>query len=107
MLTDTKCRNAKPTEKPYKLTDAKGLYLEVKPNGVKAWRYRFELWEGEKAKESVFAIGEYASPRLWKPPMKRKPGGAAGASPLPKRGKNAPRPAHWSSRASIRPITGS
>ncbi len=62
MLTDTKCRNAKPTEKPYKLTDAKGLYLEIKPNGVKAWRYRFELREGVNAKESVFAIGEYASP---------------------------------------------
>jgi integrase len=55
MLNDTKCRNAKATEKPYKLTDGKGLYLEVKPNGVKAWRYRFEL----NAKESVFAIGEY------------------------------------------------
>jgi integrase len=62
VLTDTKCRNAKPTEKPYKLTDAKGLYLEIKPNGVKAWRYRFELREGVNAKESVFAIGEYASP---------------------------------------------
>lgn len=45
MLTDTKCRNAKPTEKPYKLTDSNGLLLEVKPNGVKAWRYRFEVFE--------------------------------------------------------------
>ena len=43
MLTDTQCRNAKPKDKPYKLADGKGLYLEVKPNGVKAWRYRFEL----------------------------------------------------------------
>ena len=42
-LTDTECRTAKPKEKPYKLTDGNGLYLEVKPNGVKAWRYRFEL----------------------------------------------------------------
>jgi integrase len=59
MLTDTQCRNAKPKEKPYKLTDGKGLYLEVKPNGVKAWRYRFELREGETVKESVFAVGDY------------------------------------------------
>ncbi len=44
MLTDTQCRNAKPKEKPFKLTDGKGLYLEVKPNGVKAWRYRYELF---------------------------------------------------------------
>ncbi|MSQ66197.1 MAG: DUF4102 domain-containing protein, partial [Limnohabitans sp.] len=40
MLTDTQCRTAKPKDKPYKLSDGKGLYLEIKPNGVKAWRYR-------------------------------------------------------------------
>jgi len=61
MLTDIQCRNAKPRAKPYKLTDGKGLYLEVKPNGVKAWRYRFELREAGKTKESTFAIGEYCN----------------------------------------------
>jgi integrase len=61
MLNDTQCRTAKPKDKPYKLTDGKGLYLEVKPNGVKAWRYRFELAEGEKVKESTFAIGDYCA----------------------------------------------
>ncbi len=55
MLNDIQCRNAKPKPKPYKLTDGKGLYLEVKPNGVKAWRYRFKL----SNKESVYAIGDY------------------------------------------------
>ena len=60
MLTDTQCRTTKPKEKPYKLSDGKGLYLEIKPNGVKAWRYRFELREGDVAKESIFAIGDYA-----------------------------------------------
>lgn len=50
-LTDTECRTAKPKEKPYKLTDGNGLYLEVKPNGVKAWRYRFELNDGTSRKE--------------------------------------------------------
>lgn len=60
MLTDTQCRTAKPKGKPYKLSDGKGLYLEIKPNGVKAWRYRFELREGDIAKESIFAIGDYA-----------------------------------------------
>ncbi len=60
MLTDTQCRTAKPKDKPYKLSDGKGLYLEIKPNGVKAWRYRFELREGDVAKESTFAIGDYA-----------------------------------------------
>lgn len=59
MLTDTQCRTAKAKDKPYKLSDGKGLHLEIKPNGVKAWRYRFELRQGEVIKESVFAIGEY------------------------------------------------
>ena len=62
MLTDTQCRNAKPKEKPYKLADANGLYLEIKPNGVKAWRYRFELPTADGGKkESVFAMGEYVA----------------------------------------------
>ncbi len=61
MLTDTQCRTAKPKDKPYKLSDGKGLYLEIKPNGVKAWRYRFELREGDVVKESIFAIGDYAT----------------------------------------------
>ena len=59
MLTDTQCRTAKPKDKPYKLSDGKGLYLEIKPNGVKAWRYRFELRKGGAIKESIFAIGDY------------------------------------------------
>ncbi len=61
MLNDTQCRTAKPKEKTYKLSDDKGLYLEVKPNGVKAWRYRFKLEKDGELKESVFAIGEYSS----------------------------------------------
>lgn len=59
MLTETQCRNAKPQDKPYRLPDGKGLYLEVKPNGTKAWRYRFELVHEGKRKESMFAIGDY------------------------------------------------
>lgn len=55
MLTDTHCRNAKPKEKRYRLNDQRGLYLEVKHNGVKAWRYRFTL----DGKASMFALGEY------------------------------------------------
>lgn len=60
MLTDSQCRTSKCKDKPYKLTDTKGLYLEVKPNGVKAWRYRFKLTKAAETKESVFAIGDYA-----------------------------------------------
>ena len=43
-LTHLKIRKAKPKEKPYKLTDERGMYLLVSPNGGKWWRfdYRFE-----------------------------------------------------------------
>lgn len=64
MLTDPQCRKAKPAAKPYKLKDGKGLYLEVKPNGVKAWRYRFKIVIADEMKESMFAIGEYAPVRV-------------------------------------------
>jgi integrase len=72
MLNDTQCRNAKPQDKPYKLRDSNGLYLEIKPNGVKAWRYRFELREDGKIKESVFAIGDYVSPPSGETPEEAK-----------------------------------
>jgi len=56
MLTDTRIRSAKKAAgKPYKLTDSKGLYLEVKPTGSKLWRYRYRI----DGKENVFAAGEY------------------------------------------------
>jgi integrase len=58
MLTDTRIRSAKPGTKPYKITDAKGLYVLVAPNGAKAWRYRFELG----GSESTFGIGAYCVP---------------------------------------------
>ena len=61
MLNDTQCRTAKSKDRAYKLTDDQGLYLEVKPNGVKAWRYRFKLEKDGELKESVFALGEYSS----------------------------------------------
>ena len=55
-LTDTKCRNAKPLEKVYKLQDGQGLYLEVRPTGVKVWRYRYWL---TPEKDGIYTIGEY------------------------------------------------
>ena len=54
-LNDTQCRTAKAKERPYKLADGNGLYLEVKPSAAKTWRYRFELG----GKEGVYTIGDY------------------------------------------------
>lgn len=59
-LTDAAIRNAKPAEKPLKLTDGGGLYLEVTPAGGKHWRYRFRL----AGKENLFAIGAYPQTTL-------------------------------------------
>ena len=55
-LTDSQIRNTKPGEKPIKLTDGGGLYLQVQPTGAKLWRYRYRI----AGKENVFAAGEYA-----------------------------------------------
>jgi integrase len=54
-LTDVKIRQAKTADKVLKLTDSNGLYLEVKPNGSKLWRYRYRI----AGKENLFAVGEY------------------------------------------------
>ena len=42
-LTDTQIRNAKPTERQFKLSDGGWLSLVVMPSGSKLWRmaYRF------------------------------------------------------------------
>lgn len=54
-LTDVKIRQAKPGAAVLKLTDGAGLYLEVRPNGSKLWRYRYRI----AGKENVFALGAY------------------------------------------------
>ena len=72
MLTDSQCRTAKGKDKPYKLTDSKGLYLEIKPSAIKAWRYRFKLTVANETKESLFAIGDYAYPPRGETPEQAK-----------------------------------
>jgi Arm DNA-binding domain len=47
-LTDAAARNAKPREKPYKLSDANGLYLQVELSGSKLWRLKYRFNEKEK-----------------------------------------------------------
>jgi integrase len=54
-LTDTTIRNAKPTAKPYKLADGDGLYLLVKPNAGKYWRFKYRF----TGKEKLLALGVY------------------------------------------------
>lgn len=46
-LTEITIRNAKPKEKPYNISDGRGLILDIRPNGSKYWIAR--LWiDGKK-----------------------------------------------------------
>lgn len=47
-LSDIKIRQAKPRQKPYKLADEKGLYIEVAPSGGKWWRLKYRFGGKEK-----------------------------------------------------------
>lgn len=40
--------NGMPTSKAYRVTDDKGLYLEVKPSGSKLWRFKYRFEREEK-----------------------------------------------------------
>ena len=54
-LSDTTCRTSKPREKPYKLSDTGGLYLQVEKNGSKLWRHAFRF----DGKQKLVALGAY------------------------------------------------
>ena len=54
-LTATAIRKAKPREKPRKLYDSRGLYLEIAPRGTKAWRFKYRF----AGKEKRISMGIY------------------------------------------------
>ena len=55
-LSDTQVKNAKRKDKPYKLFDGGGLYLEVTTIGSKLWRMKFKQ---ANDKEGRLAFGSY------------------------------------------------
>ncbi len=54
-LTDMTCRTAKAKENPYKLTDAGGLYLFVRPSGTRSWQMHYRFLR----KQKVLSFGPY------------------------------------------------
>lgn len=59
-LTDIQIRNLRAGTKPRRIADGKGLYLLIRPNGKKFWRYRYRIDD----KENTFALGEYPAMSL-------------------------------------------
>jgi len=55
MLSATAINNAKPKNKPYKLTDEKGLYLLIQSTGSKLWRFDYRFL----GKRKTLALGSY------------------------------------------------
>jgi integrase len=60
VLTDTRARTAKPSAKPYKISDGGGMYLLVKSDGARYWRldYRYA------GKRRTLALGVYPTVSL-------------------------------------------
>lgn len=60
MLTDTKLRNLKARATVYRIADAQGLCVEVRPTGARYWRYRYRYVD----KASMLTLGEYPAMSL-------------------------------------------
>ncbi len=54
-LTNIKCQNAKPKEKTYKMFDGNGLFMEIRKNGSKYWRFKYRYL----GKEKLLSFGVY------------------------------------------------
>ncbi|KGA39252.1 hypothetical protein KU75_23760 [Pectobacterium odoriferum] len=54
-LNDSKIRNLKPSEKPFKISDSQGLYLLVNPGGSRLWYLKYRI----NRKESRLGLGSY------------------------------------------------
>ncbi|EQD72412.1 integrase family protein, partial [mine drainage metagenome] len=55
MLTDTKLKTLRPRGKLYRVTDGKGLCVEVQPTGARYWRQRYSIG----SKEKMLSLGVY------------------------------------------------
>jgi hypothetical protein len=51
-VTHAEIVNAKPREKPYRLFDGRGLYLEIAPSGGRWWRFKYRF-NGKEKRQSL------------------------------------------------------
>ena len=54
-LSDLQIRKAKQQDKPYRLSDGLGLFLQIQPTGTKLWQMRYQFM----GKEKMLSIGQY------------------------------------------------
>ncbi|MCG6120289.1 MAG: tyrosine-type recombinase/integrase [Blastomonas sp.] len=54
-LKELQIRHARPADRVTQITDERGLYLEVHPNGSKLWRYKYRYM----GKQKRLALGRY------------------------------------------------
>jgi integrase len=66
-LTELAIRAAKPQAKPYKVYDEKGLFLLVKPNGARLWRFKY----AHAGVEKLLSLGSYPEVPLKRARAKR------------------------------------
>ena len=55
LLTDRKCKGAKPGATIHYKSDGAGLRLQVRPHGARYWQFRYTL----DGRESTYQIGSY------------------------------------------------
>ncbi len=79
-LTDLKIKNLKPKDKPYKVADFDGLYVQVTARGSKLFRFKYRV----DGKEGLLSFGKYPAVSLSQARLKRDEARklvAAGISP--------------------------
>ena len=74
-LTDSALRALKPKERPYTVSDGRGLYVEVFPTGGVVWRYRYRL----TGRQEKLTLGKYPDLTLKNARLKRDEAAQAAA----------------------------
>jgi hypothetical protein len=59
-ITDAEIQALKPKKKPYKVAIGGGAYLQVRPDGKKYWRLKYQL----DGKESLYSLGVFPKTTL-------------------------------------------
>lgn len=66
-LNDLQLRSLRPQEKPYRMSDGGGLFVEVRPNGSKLWRLAYRV----DGRQKLMALGSYPETSLSRAREKR------------------------------------